>query len=96
MESLHIFVNSLRKMNDLGRDTKLIVVVLYKVFSKKDTGKCKFCSSVQGIDFCSSFDKRIMMHTHRALKLDLNRKGTLILDGSFRPKRAAEFPKGQV
>lgn len=89
-------MNSLRKMNDLGRDTKLLVVVLYKVSSKKDTEKCKFCSSVQGFDFCSSFYKRIMMHTCRALKLDLNRKGTLILDGSFRPKRVAEFPKGQV
>lgn len=64
MESLHIFVNSLRKTNDLGRDNKLIVVVLYKVFSKKDTVKCKFCSSAQGFDFHRIFYQRIMTHTH--------------------------------
>lgn len=63
MESLYIFVNSLRKMNDLGRDAKLRVAVLYKVFSKNDTGKCRFCLSAQGFDFCSSFHKRIMTHT---------------------------------
>lgn len=89
-------MNSLRKMHDLGRDTKLTVAVLYEVFSKKDTGKFKFCSSVQEFDFRSSFYKSVMMHTHIALKLDLNRRGTLILDWSFRPKTAAEFPKGQV
>lgn len=32
VESLYIFVKSLRKMYDLGRDTKLINAVLYKSF----------------------------------------------------------------